>query len=74
MQDLQNCEICGAPATHFCRGCGKWLCDKMSCNTRAAAAAVVKNPVEAIKRAPDAIAHAGDVLGNMLSDRLNPFK
>jgi hypothetical protein len=69
-----NCEICGAPATHFCNACGKNLCDKMSCATAAAAGAVRADPIKAIKNAPDAIAHAGDVLGKMLSDRMNPFK
>lgn len=65
-----NCEICGRAATHFCTGCGKHLCDSMACMTRAAAGAIVTNPVQAVKSAPAAVAHAADVL----ADKLNPFR
>ncbi len=66
-----NCEMnCGLEATHFCNGCGKWLCDSMKCNTLAAAKAVATNPVQAIKSAPAAVEHALDVIAN----KLNPFR
>lgn len=65
-----NCQMCGKPATHFCNACGKHLCDSMQCMTRAAAGAIVNNPVEAVKQAPAAVAHAVDVLAN----KLNPFR
>lgn len=66
-----NCEMnCGKPATHFCTACGKHLCDSMQCMTRAAASAIATNPVQAVKSAPAAVAHAVDVL----ADKLNPFR
>lgn len=31
------CEYCGfRQATHFCSGCGKWVCNDLWCNTQAA--------------------------------------
>lgn len=34
------CGYCGAPATHFCSGCGKWICDRFLCNAKGAAVAL----------------------------------
>ena len=69
-----KCEMnCGRDATHFCTACGKNLCDSMGCMTRAAAGAVVHDPVGAVKAAPAAIAHAVDVVAQKL-DPFNPFK
>lgn len=31
------CGYCGAPATHFCDGCGQWVCDRFLCNAKGAA-------------------------------------
>lgn len=28
---------CGKRATHFCYGCGKWICDGVMCNLKSAA-------------------------------------
>jgi len=66
-----KCEMnCGREATHFCTGCGKNLCDSMQCIARAGAHAITTNPVQAVKSAPAAVAHAVDVL----ADKLNPFR
>lgn len=32
-----NCYFCGAPATHKCAACGKWVCWRPYCNVQAAA-------------------------------------
>lgn len=34
------CAWCGEPATHYCTGCGKWICNKPSCIANSAASAV----------------------------------
>jgi hypothetical protein len=31
------CAWCGAPATHLCTGCGKWICDAIACRMRSVA-------------------------------------
>jgi hypothetical protein len=31
-----NCYYCGRPATHLCKNCGRWLCDRGECGARAA--------------------------------------
>jgi hypothetical protein len=32
-----TCQQCGKrPATHFCTGCGKWICDSPVCAARSA--------------------------------------
>lgn len=31
------CAYCGDPATHFCSGCGNWICDRVLCNAKGAA-------------------------------------
>ena len=61
-----NCEICGAPATHLCTGCGKYLCDSIACAAKGAASAIRSNPVQAVKSAPAAVAHAIGVLADGL--------
>lgn len=59
----QKCERCGAPATHFCTACGKWLCHRMSCQARSAARALVEHPVRSIQ-----------VVRNHLFDAASRFK
>jgi hypothetical protein len=34
------CYWCGAPATHFCPGCGKWICDAYACGLKSVSAVV----------------------------------
>lgn len=34
-----KCHWCGADATHFCRGCGKWICSAPLCVLKSAALA-----------------------------------
>jgi hypothetical protein len=41
-----NCYYCGAPATHLCGQCGKWLCNGSSCARRAAAGEIINHPVK----------------------------
>lgn len=36
----ETCYYCGEVATHFCFGCGHWLCNSAHCNAQAAAGAV----------------------------------
>lgn len=33
----KQCAYCGRQATHFCTGCGNWVCDGALCAARAAA-------------------------------------
>lgn len=35
----EACEWCGEPATHFCTGCGKWVCDALACGLKSTIAA-----------------------------------
>lgn len=28
------CEWCGAPATHYCNGCGKCICNATDCDNK----------------------------------------
>lgn len=51
------CYVCGAPATHLCKSCGKWLCDSRDCARTAAGAQLSNHPV---KTAAFAIAHPID--------------
>jgi hypothetical protein len=61
---------CGREATHLCTACGKHLCDSLACAARAGVHAIATNPVQAVKSAPAAAAHAVDVIAN----KLNPFR
>jgi hypothetical protein len=38
----EKCFYCGEVATHFCYGCGHWLCNSAHCNARAAGEAARK--------------------------------
>lgn len=62
-----TCAVCGAEATHFCTGCGKYLCDSMRCATIAGASAVVSNPLAAARAAPAAIAYQGANVGRKIT-------
>lgn len=33
-----HCAYCGGIATHYCNGCGNWVCNSAWCNARAVAA------------------------------------
>ncbi len=55
-----KCEICGAPATHLCRTCGKWLCNSGDCAKAAAGESIVKHP---IKTAAQVIRHPVETAG-----------
>ena len=33
-----KCYWCGDDATHYCTGCGKYVCDKWLCKTKSIAA------------------------------------
>ncbi len=46
---LTLCDHCGAPATHFCTACRKFLCDKVSCYLKSVARGVVAHPVIATR-------------------------
>ena len=81
-QPGQTCAYCGLSATHFCSGCGKWVCDKMSCAAKGAAAAFAAHPAQAVRAAPAAVAYqAGTIAragkrlaataGQIVSDALN---
>lgn len=40
---MRLCEWnCGRIATHFCSGCGKWICSSPGCLAKSTAAAVRK--------------------------------
>ena len=39
----QICEYCHlVRATHFCSGCGRWVCGGLVCNAKATGAAIKK--------------------------------
>ncbi len=40
MQPMRPCGYCGQPSTHFCTGCGSWVCDRFLCTAKAAAKAL----------------------------------
>jgi len=43
MGNFGKCGWCGKnDATHFCKGCGKWICDSALCVARGAASAGVQ--------------------------------
>lgn len=66
----QTCAYCGHAATHFCTGCGNWVCDAGLCATRAAAAAFASNPVRAIAAAPAAAAYRAAGTGRQAGSAL----
>jgi len=67
----QTCAYCGLAATHFCSGCGKWVCDKGICASKAAVSAITTNPLQAIRSAPAAGRHAAATVARVVADALN---
>ncbi len=64
-----KCQQCGTnEATHYCSGCGKWICDGPACAMKSAAESLLRNPSGAIAAAPAAVARAA---GNAASGIAN---
>lgn len=34
---MKFCFWCGKPATHYCTGCGHWICDSLTCRFKSVA-------------------------------------
>lgn len=43
----QRCAWCGAPATHYCSGCGKCICGSASCRAKSVASMLGFKPTPA---------------------------
>jgi len=68
MADATQCFYCGLAATHFCAGCGNYVCDSLKCAAQAAASAIVQNPLRAISLAPAAVFQIARGLGTTIAD------
>lgn len=63
MEADQKCFYCGQPATHFCSGCGHYICLSAKCNFQATADAARRLTQAATNAGRSALDAASRALG-----------